>query len=242
MSSTPPAQSQAAAVLAAVLDVTAALPVEDALIVESLAYSTLQSGPEHQAWLASRKPRERRISAEPVTVSRDGAGLAVRLNRPERRNAIDAATRDALLDAFAIADADPALTVVWSGEGPSFCAGGDLDEFGTLSDPVSAHLIRTSRSLGAAVHRLRDRSTVLMHGACAGAGVELPAFAAKVIAEPGTTFLLPELSMGLIPGAGGTVSLPRRIGRDRTEQLARRGTPIDTETALEWGLIDEIRT
>jgi enoyl-CoA hydratase/carnithine racemase len=234
-------QSQAGAVLAAVLDVTAVLPVEDALIVESLAYSTLQAGPEHLAWLASRAPRERLISDSPVEVGRNGDVLEVRLNRPERRNAIDAAARDALLDAFAVAEADPALTVVWSGAGPSFCAGGDLDEFGTLSDPASAHLIRTSRSLGAAVHRLRDRMVVRVHGACAGAGVELPAFAAKVIADPGTTFLLPELAMGLIPGAGGTVSLPRRIGRDRTEQLARCGMPIDAETALEWGLIDEIR-
>ena len=234
--------TQAATVLSAVLDITTDLSVDSALIVESLAYSTLQAGPEHRAWLASRTVRERSVSKSPVEVSRDGDVLTIRLARPERRNAIDAATRDALLDAFAIADADPALTVVWSGVGPSFCAGGDLDEFGTLSDPATAHLIRTTRSLGAAVHRLRDRVTVHVHGACAGAGVELPAFASRVIARPDATFLLPELAMGLIPGAGGTVSLPRRIGRERTEQLAQSGTPIDAATALEWGLIDEIAT
>ncbi|HVW81608.1 MAG TPA: enoyl-CoA hydratase/isomerase family protein [Mycobacteriales bacterium] len=236
----PEQNPQASAVLSDVLRVTAGMPVEDALVVESLAYSTLQAGPEHRAWLAARAPREPRVSAQPVEVSRDDDVLHVRLIRPERRNAIDAATRDALLDAFAIADADPAVAVVWRGAGPSFCAGGDLDEFGTLSDPASAHLIRTARSLGAAIYRLRDRITVYVHGACAGAGVELPAFAHRVVADPDTTFLLPELAMGLIPGAGGTVSLPRRIGRRRTEELARSGAPIDAVTALDWGLIDEI--
>lgn len=229
-----------AKVLHDVLRATASLEMEEALVVESLAYSTLQAGPDHRAWLATRTRRDRLVCPEPVVVSREGDVLSVRINRPERRNAIDAATRDALLDAFAIADADPALHVVWSGVGPSFCAGGDLDEFGTLPDPATAHLIRTTHSLGAAVHRLRDRMTVHVHGHCAGAGVELPAFAGHVVADPVTTFLLPELAMGLIPGAGGTVSLPRRIGARRTAELALSGTPIDAETALEWGLVDEL--
>jgi enoyl-CoA hydratase/carnithine racemase len=227
-------------VLRDVLRVTGPLDVPDALVVESLAYSMLQSGPQHRAWLTARARREQLIVPEPVEVSRDGDVLHVRINRPQRRNAIDAATRDALLDAFAIADADPALQVVWSGAGPSFCGGGDLDEFGTLPDPATAHLIRTTRSLGAAVHRLRDRMTVRVHGHCAGAGVELPAFAEHVVADPGTTFLLPELAMGLIPGAGGTVSLPRRIGARRTEELALAGEPIDAAIALDWGLVDEL--
>ena len=231
---------QAAAVLRDVLRMSTDLAVEDALVVESLAYSTLQSGTEHRRWLASYRRRPLQSVDEPVVVRREGDTLHITLTRSQRRNAIDAATRDALLDAFAIADADPDVDIVWSGTGPSFCSGGDLDEFGTLDDPASAHLIRTTRSLGAAVHRLCGRITVHLHGRCAGAGVELPAFASRVTADAGTTFLLPELAMGLIPGAGGTVSLPRRIGRERTAQLALSGEPIDARTALDWGLIDEI--
>jgi enoyl-CoA hydratase/carnithine racemase len=234
------ASVSAAAVLRDVLRVTASLEVGDALVVESLGYSTLQAGPDHRAWLSSRTPREQLVVADPVEVTREDDVLCVRLNRPDRRNAINAVTRDALLDAFAIADADPLLAVEWSGAGPAFCAGGDLDEFGTVADPASGHRIRTSRSLGAAVHQLRDRITVRMHGHCAGAGVELPAFAGHVVATSDTTFLLPELAMGLIPGAGGTVSLPRRIGARRTAELALSGEPIDAATALDWGLIDEI--
>jgi enoyl-CoA hydratase/carnithine racemase len=68
----------------------------------------------------------------------------------------------------------------------------------------------------------------------------LPAFAARVVAAPGTTFALPELGLGLIPGAGGTVSMTNRIGRERMLQLGLSRQPIDAETALAWGLVDEI--
>jgi enoyl-CoA hydratase/carnithine racemase len=79
-----------------------------------------------------------------------------------------------------------------------------------------------------------------MHGAAMGAGIEVPAFAHWVMAQPSTAIALPELKLGLVPGAGGTVSLPRRIGRHRTAWLALTGRVIDPKTALEWGLIDEI--
>jgi enoyl-CoA hydratase/carnithine racemase len=75
-----------------------------------------------------------------------------------------------------------------------------------------------------------------------GAGAELPAFAGRVVAHPATRFALPELSLGLVPGAGGTVSLPRRIGRHRTALLGLTGTPINATTAFEWGLVDAIDT
>ena len=73
-----------------------------------------------------------------------------------------------------------------------------------------------------------------------GAGVELAAFAGRVTAPAGTTFRLPEVSMGLIPGAGGTASIPRRIGRWRTLYLALSGVVLDAATAAQWGLIDEV--
>ena len=79
-----------------------------------------------------------------------------------------------------------------------------------------------------------------MHGACIGAGVELPAFAARVVASEGAFFQLPELSMGLVPGAGGTASLPGRIGRQRTAWMALTGERVDLVMALRWGLVDEV--
>jgi len=72
--------------------------------------------------------------------------------------------------------------------------------------------------------------------------VELPAFARRVVAAPGTTFRLPEVAMGTIPGAGGTVSLPRRVGRQRTLLLALSGIALPVEHALRWRLVDQMES
>jgi len=61
-----------------------------------------------------------------------------------------------------------------------------------------------------------------------------------ILVAPDTKISLPELQFGLVPGAGGTVSVPRRIGRQRTNWLAMSGMTLDAETALEWGLVDEL--
>ncbi len=223
--------------------------VADGLVAESAVYSTLQAGPEFATWQLRRPRRSHpepapdatpEVDAPRVQVARHGDELVVTLDRPAVRNALDAAMRDELWDAFAVAVADPGLSVRWRGSGGSFCAGGDLDEFGSRSDPAHAHLIRLTRSLGRVVHDLADRTTVELHGACVGSGIELPAFAGRVVATPDTTISLPEPAFGLIPGAGGTVSLPRRIGRHRTAWLALTGASLDAATARSWGLVDEI--
>lgn len=215
----------------------------EGLAAESATYSMLQAGAEHQAWLASRRRRDPRPSNDgpPVRVERDGDRLTLTLSRPEVRNAFDAATRDALLDGLAIATADPAIAeVVLAGDGPAFCSGGDLDEFGTATDPSAAHVLRLARSVGGALHRMAPKVTARVHGACVGAGVELPAFAGRVVARADAVLALPEVAMGLVPGAGGTVSIARRIGRHRTAWLALTGQPIDAPTALAWGLVDDV--
>jgi enoyl-CoA hydratase/carnithine racemase len=116
--------------------------------------------------------------------------------------------------------------------------------FDATPDPVTAHFVRTRGGAALALHRLStrlpDRLEARLHGACTGPGVELPAFAGRVVADPGTTFQLPEVGMGLIPGAGGTVGIPRRIGRWRTLHLALSGQVLDASTAWAWGLVDEI--
>jgi enoyl-CoA hydratase/carnithine racemase len=233
----------AAAALELLLDLTEQLDVPSGLIAESATYSLLQAGPEHQGWLQARARKERAPAGDPVRIERNGDELHLTLARPHVRNAFDAATREALLDGLAVAQADPSVrAVLIDGDGPSFCSGGDLDEFGTAADPASAHLVRVSRSVGRAVHELRDRVTFVVHGSCVGAGVELPAFAGRVVARPDATFSLPEVGMGLVPGAGGTVSILRRVGRQRTAWLALTGNAIDAQTALDWGLIDMIET
>ena len=177
----------------------------------------------------------------PVLTSRHDDELHIVLNRPHRHNAVTMALRDALSEALTLAAADDSITAVHlSGNGPSFCSGGDLGEFGSFPDPAIAHVTRLTRSPARLAHLIADKLHVHLHGSCMGAGIEVPALAHHVIADPDTVIALPELGLGLVPGAGGTASIPRRIGRQRTAALAFSGARIDAATALAWGLVDEI--
>ena len=219
------------------------LAVEQALLAESLVYSTLQSGPEFATWLGARPaPKHRETSAAPaVRVEREAERLHLTLDRPAQHNAFSAEMRDALVEGLQIALWDTSITeIVLRGEGPSFCSGGDLHEFGSLPDPATAHAIRSTRNAARLLADCAGRLRVEVHGACVGAGAELPAFATRVVARADSFFQLPELAMGLVPGAGGTVSIPRRIGRQRTAGLALSGARLDANGALRWGLVDEV--
>ncbi|HJT95541.1 MAG TPA: enoyl-CoA hydratase/isomerase family protein [Mycobacterium sp.] len=222
-----------------------ARPAFAGVITESLAYSTLQAGPEFAGWLAERGPVPLPDIPDPVVAERDGDRLLVRFNRPRRHNAFSTDARAALLEALEVARLDPSIAeVILSGNGPSFCSGGDLAEFGTFADPASAHLARTRHSpalvLDALTARLGRRCRAEVHGQVLGSGLEMAAYCGWVQAHPDSVLGLPELSLGLIPGAGGTVSITRRIGRWRTAYLVLAGRPIDAATALRWGLVDAV--
>lgn len=237
---------QAAAICDDVLRaVNPAAPAVSGMVTESLAYSVLQAGPEFAGWLVQRGPATAPDASDPMLMDRDGNTLRLRFNRPQRHNAFDNATRAVLLDGLAVAEADTDIDeVVLSGVGTSFCSGGDLAEFGGFTDAPSAHLARTRHSPGLALDALTARLGVRcradIHGQVLGSGLEMAAFCGRVRAHPATVLGLPELSLGLIPGAGGTVSVTRRIGRWRTAYLVLSGRSIDAPTALRWGLVDEI--
>jgi hypothetical protein len=237
------AQPVAAAVAVQVLRMTLAVTFEQALVLESLAYSMLLASAPFRAWRAAT-PRsgDADDTATPrVTLERKAGALHIRLTRPASRNAVDAHMRDALVEALAFAELDPEVApVILSGEGASFSVGGDLDEFATFGDPGQAHAIRTLQSAALGVLRLGDRITARLHGACIGSGIEIPAAARHVTARPHTLFRLPEVSMGLIPGAGGTATVTRRIGRRRAGWMMLTGCTLDTATALDWGLVDAV--
>lgn len=209
------------------------------LFVEALAYSMLQAGPEHRAWLSGLGEREAPEPGPRVHVEETGSGTVIRLCRGERHNAFDSRMREELCDALDAAREWPG-EVILSGQGPSFCSGGDLAEFGTLRDPVHSLFVRTGRSVADRMALLGSRVTARVHGWCIGAGIELAAFAGRLVAAEDSHFRLPETEFGLLPGAGGTVSLPARIGRQRTLDLAVTGRVIDAQTALAWGLVDEV--
>ena len=221
-------------------------PALAGVVTESLAYSTLQAGPEFARWLADRGPATLPDIPDPVLAHRDSDTVHIAFNRPRRHNAFSTDARAALLEALAVPQLDSSVEeVVLTGNGPSFCSGGDLDEFGTFTDPASAHLARTRYSpalaLDAVTARLGDRCRAEVHGQVIGSGMEMAAFCGRIDAAPDAVFGLPELSLGLIPGAGGTVSVTRRIGRWRTAYLVFSGVTLDASTALAWGLVDAVR-
>lgn len=234
----------AAMTLVQVLRQSSKLPAHDALLLESLAYATLQSGPEFRRWSLAHPPAPQRIARDdgaPLLLDRLGTQLTLRLNRPSSRNAMTVEMRDALVEAFELAAFDASIdTLRVSARGACFSIGGALEEFGTAPDPATAHAVRCLRLPAAALLRTNAQSHFHLHGACIGSGIELPAFADRLTASADAFFQLPELRFGLIPGAGGCVSLPRRIGRQRTAYLALSGRRINAATALEWGLIDAI--
>ncbi|MFN8032488.1 MAG: enoyl-CoA hydratase/isomerase family protein [Mycobacterium sp.] len=220
-------------------------PALPAIVLESLAYSTLQSGPEFARWLAERGPARLPDIPDPMVAERDGGTMRIMFNRPQRHNAFSTDARALLLEALTVALLDDTVTeVVLGGHGPSFCSGGDLGEFGTFSDPASAHLARTRHSPALALDELTRRlgrhCRAEIHGRVLGSGLEMAAFCGWVSCRPDTVLGLPELGLGLIPGAGGTLSITRRIGRWRTAYLVLSGRIIDPATALAWGLVDEI--
>ncbi len=233
----------AAAVLVRLLRHNERVGAADSGFAESLAYSALQHGAEFKKWLAQRASRSPGPDPDQpaVLLERDNETLRIRLNRPRKRNAYSAGLRDGLCEALELAMADDSiLRVVLDGAGACFSAGGDLDEFGEATDAGLAHASRMARNAGVLIDCLRDRVEARLHGACIGAGIELPAYAGRVVAREDAFFQLPEVAMGLIPGAGGTTSILRRIGRRRLAYMALTGERIDVTTALGWGLIDAV--
>ena len=145
----------ASTALVQVLRQSLTVSIEQALILESLTYSSLQHGAEFMDWLndgAAPKPQAQAQAQgiEPVVLcERQDAHLTVTLNRPAKHNAFSATMRDGLTDALLLASADTSIKrVTLKGAGPSFCAGGDLDEFGEARNAAVAHLTRTTRSPG----------------------------------------------------------------------------------------------
>ena len=231
---------QAAASIVQLLRLLPGLSLEAGLVAESMGYAMLQGSAEHGSWLKAQET-PRAASAGRIEMDRQGERLIVTLDRPQAGNAIDRPMRDALYDAFCLANLDSDIErISLRAAGRAFSLGAELAEFGTTTDPAAAHSIR-SRTLPARMAlRCARKLDVHIQGACVGAGLELAACARRVTADRSAWFQLPELAMGILPGAGGCVSLTHRIGRQRTALMVLSGKRISVRKALEWGLVDAI--
>lgn len=234
------ARPLAAAVIVQLLRLLPQLSPESGLAAESQAYALLQGSEEHRQWLAGRGAAGH-VPAGRVHAERTGCMVRLTLDNPARGNAIDRTMRDALHEGLMLAAVDDSVRrIMLAGRGRCFSLGAELSEFGTTRDPALAHAIRQQTLPAMMAWRVADRLEAHVHGACVGAGLELAAWAGRVIARRDAWFQLPELAMGVLPGAGGCVSLIRRIGRQRTAAMILSGKRITAGRALEWGLVDEL--
>lgn len=230
-----------AAAIVGLLRIIGHIPLDHALWTESVTFAMLQGSGEHREWMQSQDKLTVPALAGHVILERNDSQLIVTLDRAAAGNAIDRPMRDALGEAFTLAGLDTEIEqVLLRANGKPFSLGAELGEFGTTIDPATAHVIRRQTLPARAIAACADKLDVHIDGACVGAGLEMAAFAKRVTATRRAWFQLPELAMGILPGAGGCVSLTRRLGRQRAALLILSGKRLGARAALDLGLVDAI--
>lgn len=176
-----------------------------------------------------------------MLLDRRGPVLTATLNRPRRLNAYDTAMRDSLFEALELASGDPSVAVlVVRGNGRAFSSGGDLAEFGTAPSPLRARDVRRVRDLWGAWSRLPCVSIAAVQGIAAGGGFEMALLCDLVVCAEDARLWLPETALGLLPGVGGTQTLPRTVGPGIAASVLLAGRVIGAAEALDLGIATEV--
>ncbi|SEE58405.1 enoyl-CoA hydratase/isomerase family protein [Jiangella alba] len=176
-----------------------------------------------------------------LVLSVDDAVATLRIDRPEKRNALDTATRAELIACLDWAGATPDIrAVVVTGTGGSFAAGADLGEAPGQVDPLAMRAMLRERRVYQAVAECPVPVIAMIDGYCLGGGCELAMAADLRIASENATFGQPEIALAIIPGGGGTQRLPRLVGLGQAMRLILTGDRIDAATALRLGLVEQV--
>jgi len=170
-----------------------------------------------------------------ISVEQDGTVLRIRLDRPEKLNAVDTPMLDELSSQLGNAAADDAVrTVLLTGAGNAFCSGGDLTGGDTAGAADAANrVVRAITSLPKPV-------IAGVHGAAVGFGCALALACDLVVAAPSAYFQLAFTRVGLMPDGGASALLPGLIGRARTARMAMTAERVSAATAFEWGMISHV--
>ena len=169
-----------------------------------------------------------------ATLETEGRVAVLCLNNPPV-NALSHVLREGIVEGVAAALADDAVqAIVLHCEGRTFVAGADIKEFGKpMQDP-------TFQAVLDVVENAAKPVVAALHGTTLGGGLELAMACHYRIAMPSAKMGLPEIKLGIIPGAGGTQRLPRLVGLDRAMDMIVSGTPVGGATAQELGIVDAI--
>ena len=175
-----------------------------------------------------------------LRIERDGDVLRVTLARPATRNAFDAALIEELATAFV--DVGTTRAVVLTGDGPSFCAGADVEWMRASADlDLEANVADANamRRMFEAIDRCPAPVVAIVHGHALGGGIGLVACSDIVVAERGTVFAFSEVKLGIVPAVISPFAL-RRIGEGAARRYFVTGERFDAETALRLGLVHEV--
>lgn len=177
---------------------------------------------------------------ETVIFRKDKGIGFVTLNRPHVLNAYNVKMRDELFQVFgAIKDDDEIKVVIINGAGEkAFCAGADLSEFLTAPSVIQARRIRHIRDIWGLLNGLEQPVICALHGYVLGSGLEIALFCDFRVCSEDAIFGMPEASLGIIPGAGGTQLLPRTVGIAKAMEILLTGKRIDAQQALRIGLVN----
>jgi len=178
------------------------------------------------------------VSGAVTLVERDERIVSLTLDRPEVLNAYDRRMRDEIFATLEWLHGEPDVSVlVVRGNGRAFSTGGDLAEFGTAPSPVRAREVRQQRDVWRLWATLPCVSIAAVHGHAAGGGLEMALLCDLIVCATDAIFSLPETGLGLIPGVGGTQTLPRAIGLGRAADVLLAGRPLDARAAARSGLV-----
>ena len=172
---------------------------------------------------------------------KDGAVGLLSLNRPGVLNAYNMAMRDALFEALcAVRDDEEVRAVVLRGNGPAFCTGGDVREFGSAPSPVGARDARWHRDVWGTLLTLPKPTIAAVHGYAVGGGFEIALICDFCLASPDARFCFPEASMAMIPGVAGTQTAPRSLGLGRALDLVLTCRWLNAKEALAAGAVTKV--
>lgn len=185
---------------------------------------------------------ETTAAPSPVSTADQGAIRVITVNRPDKLNALNAATLDALLAAFDDAAQDPAVrVVVLTGAGAkAFVAGADIAEMNALTPVQGRDFSLRGTRMMRRVERMPKPVIAMVNGFALGGGLELAMCCHLRVAADTAKVGQPEINLGLIPGFGGTQRLLRLCGRAATLELCLTGTPIDAMRALQLGIVNRV--
>lgn len=175
-----------------------------------------------------------------VDVVLNGSVARITLRGEKGIQILSAATRERLLEAVEQVAKTDCSVVVFAGEGRTFIAGASIDELRTLDESGALRDSRAGQHLMNAIESLPQTTIAAIHGACAGGGTELVLACDLRFAAEGVKIGLPETSIGVLPGWGGTVRATQLLGAAAARRLVLSGELIGTDESLRIGLVDVV--